>query len=158
MNLTLYFRLILMSIFQTHVTYNKTAHFGKAMSYDNQLFYCPVVHAKDGFNLSIQIHHSNYCSSENGSKEFGHTMQDVAFGFPSEDDTLLHTYTYSYGRGGYDDHGNDIPFDSSSFTSVEKIGTIPVSVLEELFSKHGGIDWEKTISVEAFNKFTEEEF
>jgi hypothetical protein len=143
-----------MSIFQTSVIYGKKSRFGKDMGYNNQPFFCPMVYAKDGFHVSIQIQDSNCCRSENGFRVLGHTMQEAEFGFPSEDDTLLHTYSNYYGRGGYDDDGNDIPFDSSSFTSVGKNGMIPISVLEELFSKHGGIDWEKTISVEAFNEFT----
>lgn len=151
MNLTLYFRLILMSIFQRQVTHDKKSYHGRPMAYDSQLFYCPRVHAKDGFNISLQIHSSNYCSSENGYREFGHTMEEVEFGFPSEDESLLHEYTEGWNWGDYDDDGNQIEFDASAFTSVGRVGKIPVYALEEIFEKHGGVDWEKTISVEAFN-------
>lgn len=106
------------------------------MSYDNQLFYCPTVYAIDGFNVSLQIHNSNYCSSENGYREFGHTMKSVEFGFPSHADELLAEYAEEPDK------------------LTETVGMIPVTVLEELFTKHGGIDWEKTISVEMFNKLT----
>jgi hypothetical protein len=154
MNLTLYFRLILMSIFQTGITYDKKDRYGRPMSYDNQHFFCPKVYAKDGFSISLQINRNNYCSSENGYREFGHTMQLVEFGFPSEDDILLHRYSEEYGYGGWDDNGNELPFDNTSFSAVGRVGNIPVSVLEELFAKRGGIDWEKTISVEAFDRLT----
>ena len=143
MNLTLYFRLILMSIFQRQVIYDKKGGYhNDLMSYNNTLFYCPVVYAKDGFNVSLQIHSGNYCSSENGYREFGHTMEEVEFGFPSEDDVLLHQYSEMY-------HEEDV-----DFTSFDTIGKIPVTVLEELFEKHGGIDWDMTIRIEQFTKFT----
>lgn len=150
MNLTLYFRLILMSIFQRQVTFDKKGILGSPMGYDTQLFYCPRVYAKDGFNISLQINNGNYCSSENGYRKLGHTMQEVEFGFPSEDDSMLHKHTEDWNWGGYDDDGNQLPFDASTFTSVGKVGSIPVTVLEEMFEKRGGIDWEKTISPDAF--------
>lgn len=153
MNLTLFFRLVVMSIFQSQVTYDKKNYTTEQMSYDNQLFFCPKVFAKDGFNISLQIHNGNYCSSENGYRELGHTFNEVEFGFPSEDDVLLHVHSEMYGYGGWDENDNEIPFDPSTFTAVGRVGRIPVSVLEELFEKRGGIDWEKTISVEQFNKF-----
>ena len=120
---------------------------GRPMAYDNQFFFCPKVYAMDGFNVSLQIHNSNYCASENGYREFGHTMESVEFGFPSEDDQLLHKYAEDW----------DYNEDEGPFTAVGRVGRIPVSVLEELFAKRGGIDWEKTISVDAFNKLTKHE-
>jgi hypothetical protein len=56
---------------------------------------------------------------------------------------------YGYSRE-YDENDNEIPFDASTFSSIGTVGSIPVSVLEELFAKRGGIDWEKTISVENY--------
>jgi hypothetical protein len=152
MNLTLFFRLVVMSTFQSQVTYNKK-NYTEQMSYDNQLFFLPIVFAKDGFNISLQIHKGNYCSSENGYRELGHTFHEVEFGFPSEDDVLLHKYSEMYVGSSYDEDDNEIAFDPSTFTSVGRVGRIPVTVLEELFEKRGGIDWEKTISIEQFNKF-----
>jgi hypothetical protein len=125
-----------MSIFQ------KTS---QSLSYDNTYFFCPKVYAKDGFHVSLQIHHANYCASENGHREFGHTMEEVEFGFPSEDDVLLHEYSEMFGY----DEDSKVPF-----TAVGTVGRIPVTVLEQLFEKRGGIDWDKTISVEQFGKFT----
>ena len=152
MNLTLFFRLVIMSIFQQSVVDAKKDYFGKQMSYDNQCFFCPKVYAKDGFNVSLQIHNSNYCSTENGYRELGHTYEEVEFGFPSEDDILLHKYSEMYGyTNQYDENDNEIPFDANTFSSVGTVGRIPLTVLEELFEKRGGIDWEKTISIEQFN-------
>jgi hypothetical protein len=124
-----------MSIFQQSVAGSNKNYRGD-MSYDNQFFLCPTVYAKDGFYVSLQIHNGNYCSSENGYRKLGHTWERVEFGFPSEDDVLLHEYSESFG------------FKKES--AVGTVGSIPVSVLEELFAKRGGIDWEKTISVEEY--------
>jgi hypothetical protein len=135
MNLTLFFRLILMS------TFSKTLFsLGKErFSYEKTWFYCPRVFAKDGWNISLQMHSGNYCSSENGYRKFGHTMETVEFGYPSEADEMLAEYAE----------------DPTDLTNT--VGSIPVSVLEEIFAKHGGIDWEQTISVENFNDSTSEE-
>ena len=54
----------------------------RPVNYDNVYFYCPRVFAKDGFNVSLQIQNGNYCSSENGYRKFGHTWEEVEFGFP----------------------------------------------------------------------------
>lgn len=151
MNLTLFFRLIIMSIFQSQLTaiYQRNLH--NKLSYDDCLFYCPKVYAKDGFNISLQIHNGNYCTSENGYRELGHTFKEVEFGFPSEDDILLHKHSEMYGYSNqYDENDVELPFDAAAFSSVGTVGRIPVTVLEELFKKRGGIDWEKTISVEQY--------
>lgn len=148
MNLTLYFRLILTSIFQSQVTYGKIDLLrDKRMEYDNTSFFCPIVWAKDGFNISLQIHYSNYCSSENGYRQLGHTMQTVEFGFPSHDDVLLHPYSEGHFYAESEE-------EQAAFSAMETVGQVPVSVLEEIFAKHGGIDWEKTISIDVFNRFT----
>ena len=140
-----------MSIFQQQVAYNKKSHNNKPMCYDNQLFYCPTVYAKDGFHISLQGHNGNYCSTEKGYRELGHTYEEVEFGFPSEDDTLLHQYSEMFGYSReYDENDEEKPFNPDTFSSVGTVGRIPLTVLEELFTKRGGIDWEKTISVEAF--------
>lgn len=158
MNLTLFFRLILTSIFQTSVISGKKTIFNEPMSYDTQYFYCPHVVAKDGFSVSLQIHHGNYCSSENSYRAFGHTMEDVEFGFPSMNEELMFEYSEMYGNTEYqyEDDGTVIehPFDISTFDITGTVGKIPVSVLEKVFEKHGGIDWEKTISVETFERLT----
>ena len=126
MNLTLYFRLIVAVLFQKHTS----------LSYKDLLFYCPRVIAKDGFNVSLQIHDGNYCSSEKGWGKLGHTWDSVEFGFPSQPDEEFKKYA---------EDSDDI---------CNSFGNIPVNVLEEIFEKHGGIDWEKTISIEIFQTYT----
>ncbi len=142
MNLTLFFRLILMSIFQRQITYDKISSYVIGnMSYDNQLFYCPRIYAMDGFNVSLQINNGNYCESNNGYRELGDTMVSVEFGFPSENEPLMFEYSEMWDADK-----------NSEFNVTHTVGRIPISVMEEVFTKHGGIDWEKTISIEAFNK------
>ncbi|MGL5730516.1 MAG: hypothetical protein ACRCX5_05280 [Bacteroidales bacterium] len=134
MNLTLYFRLICTVIFQDRITKNyKHQCFDEYLNYDNCYFICPRVFAKDGFSISLQINHTNYCESENGYRELGHTWKDVEFGSPSELDEILKDY-------------------AEDKDTNETVGKIPVEVLEKVFEKHGGVDWEKTISVESFER------
>lgn len=134
MKLIHFFRLIQMSIFQKGVTnmmYNK--HYGSNMTYDNTWFFCPRVVCNDGFSISLQIHHVNYCSSENGYRILGHTMESVEFGFPNQDEELLKEYT-------------EYP---ESITGT--VGQLSIDVAQQIIDKHGGIDWNKTVSVEEFN-------
>jgi len=123
-----------MSIFQGMVKY-----YSKDLSYDRSLFYCPHVFANDGFNVSLQINYSNYCSSNNGYRTLGDTMINVEFGFPSINEPLMFKYSEAYSD------------DITDLNITSSVGSIPISVMEEVFAKHGGIDWDKTISVEAFN-------
>ena len=82
------------------------------------------VYAKDGFRMSLQIHNGAYCESENGYQQLGHTFVSVECD-TTNDDNLLKDY--------------------------EDYSSIPVSVLEQVFEKHGGIDWERTISTEQYH-------
>ena len=148
MNLILFFRLISMTIAQGSKNYS-ILHTTKKMNpeefYNSTHFYCPKIICKDGFSISLQINNHNYCSSENGYRKLGHTWEEVEFGFPSEDDILLHQYSECYTSEDYNSEDNN-------FSSVGDVGRIPITVLEEIFKKHKGIDWEKTISVEAYNR------
>ena len=51
----------------------------------------------------------------------------------------------------HDEDYNEIPFDESTFDITRHVGRIPISVMEEVFEKHKGIDWDKTLSIDAFN-------
>ena len=155
MNLTLFFRLIMMSIFQKKVISGKKDLINRQMSYDNTYFYCPRVYAVDGFNVSLQVHHGNYCSSENGYRELGHSMQDIQFGFPSKNEELMFEYAEGYGAPEFifdENEVHEIPFDISKFNLTKQVGSIPLDIMEAVFEKHGGIDWNRTISIEQFNQ------
>lgn len=135
MSLILFFRLIVMSVFQSRLKHLKTYR-NEGVTYANTFFMCPCIYTKDGFSVSLQINYGNYCESENGYRSFGHTWNYVEFGFTSIHEPLMVEYA-------------EDPTDTT-----DTVGRIPISVMEEVFLKHGGIDWEKTISVEAFNAFT----
>jgi len=137
MNLTLFFRLIVIGLAQgaKNFTYLKQTKSSNAeLFYSETYFHCPLVYAKDGFHVSLQINHGNYCESENGYRKLGHTYDTVEFGFPS-----LHDDKF-------------VEFAESSNDVTQTVGRIPVSVLEEIFESHSGIDWEKTISVDSYNR------
>lgn len=134
MNLTLFFRLILMSIFQKGLTEQVKIH-GEKMDYKNVYFQCPVIWAMDGWHVSIQIMNANYCASENGYRQFGHTIERVEWGFPSGDESLLKESA---------EEPEDV---------THTVGSISLELAERIFAKHGGVDWEKTISVEQFERF-----
>ena len=136
MKLIHFFRLIQMSIFQKTIVdmmHNRT--YNDKMSYNNTYFFCPRVVCNDGFSVSLQIHNGNYCSSENGYRTLGHTMESVEFGFPNQDEELLKEYA-------------ECP---ESITGT--VGRLPIDVAQQIIDKHGGIDWDKTVSVEQFNDF-----
>ena len=213
MNLTLFFRLILTSIFQNSVVANKKNYTNEPMGYNNQYFYCPRVYAKDGFNVSLQIHNGSYCTSDKGYRDFSPTMIEVEFGFPSENEQLMHIHsemwdfyndgdmveqtlaiTNGEGVAGFTTEETERFVElyltdmtkynviiskyaskeaeittyikdiikardtkrSEQFDVTGTVGNIPITVLEEVFTKHGGIDWEKTISVEQFNNLVEQ--
>lgn len=134
MKLIHFFRLIQMSIFQKTIVdmvHNRT--YNDKMSYNNTYFFCPRIHCNDGFSISLQIHNGNYCSSENGYRTLGHTMESVEFGFPNQDEELLKEYA-------------EEP-DNLKHT----VGQLPIDIAQQIIDKHGGIDWDKTVSVEEFN-------
>lgn len=125
MTLTLYFRLIIASIFQPSTR----------LSYDNTYFYCPQLYAMDGFTVSLQISNGNYCSSENGYRKLGLTWDAVEFGFTSTDEPMMDEFSETTGD------------------TTSTVGRIPIELMEAVFAKHGGIDWEKSLSVENLSKF-----
>ena len=131
MTLELYFRLIISILFQSSIPLLKFK-----VNYNNTYFNCPRIHAKDGFNVSLQINNGNYCESENGYRQFGYTWKYVEFGFPSQYDELF------------------VPYAEEESNITEIVGSIPLKVLEEIFEKHGVIDWETTLSVENMKSFT----
>lgn len=135
MNLTLFFRLIVTTLFQPvirgYMDKNRAA-----FNYDNAFFYCPRIIAKDDFEVSLQISNGNYCSSENGYRRMGFTFNDVEFGFTSVHEPLMDVYAETHGD------------------TTTTVGNIPLSIMEKVFEKHGGIDWEKTLSVDKCKEFT----
>ena len=157
MKLEHYFRLILMSIFQGSVTYDKKGYSGEKMSYSNQMFYCPKIHCKDGFNVSLQIHNGNYCESENGYREMGVDWKEVEFGFPSINDKNMWKYSELWGYSNWDENGDEITFEHNDFDVTGTVGRIPLEVMQRICDNHGGIDWDITLSKETALKFIKRE-
>lgn len=153
MKLEHFFRLIVMSIFQPVVTSGKKSIIGDDMSYDNTLFFCPKIYCKDGFNVSLQIHNGNYCSSENGYRELGVDWQELEFGFPSMNEKDMWEYSEMWGSSNLDEDGGEMPFDKTVFDVTGTVGRIPIGVMQVICDNHGGIDWDTTISKEVAAKF-----
>lgn len=160
MTLQLFLRAWVTAIFQSQVIYNKTNFHNEKMSYDNQLFYTPRIVCKDGFSVSLQIHNSNYCSTENGHREFGYSYQSVEFGFPSENDKDLAKFSEMYGYSSYNydvPEGEDaveIPFNEETFDCTGTVGSVPIEDIQRILDNHGGIDWETTLSVDSCKQLT----
>lgn len=138
-------RIVCGSIFQSKVVSSNEPIFNHSayctnpewvlpMGYDNTFFTVPRIHCKDGFNISIQIDNANYCSSENGYRKMGYEWKTAEWGFPSEPDELL----------------IDSAEEPDNLCST--VGSASVELLQELIDKHGGIDYDKTFSTEAFVK------
>lgn len=153
MNLTLFFKLITQVLFHEQGISVRDGNFKHHKpEYNRDHFFCPRVHAMDGFSVSLQINYGNYCQSENGYRKLGKEWIMVEFGFPTENEPLMHQYSemWESTRYEFDDEGNDIsqPFNAETFDVTGTVGSIPVSVMEEVFAKHGGIDWVKSCEFE----------
>ena len=101
--------------------------------YSNNFFFLPRIYCKDGFNISIQVHASNYCASENGTRTFGLDWKLVEWGFPSSE---IDAQKYN-------------SEDTDTMKSVG--GYVEIGLIDELCEEHGGIDLAKTLQ-EEFNK------
>lgn len=89
----------------------------------------PRIICKDGFSISLQVNHSNYCDSENGYQRFGYEWKTIEFGFPSEEEELLEEF-------------------ADNEEVCISVGRITIELAEEVLAKHGGIDLDKTLSKE----------
>jgi hypothetical protein len=132
MNLNHFFGLIIYGVFQKWSTMkNLQGHLCKNIeeAYQTNIFFCPVIWAKDGFNVSLQINRSNYCKSSEGSRRFSFHWEEVEFGYPENTTEESKNLLLEYSE------------DSNSC----EIGRIPIQVIEKVISIHGGIDWHKTL-------------
>lgn len=102
--------------------------------YNEDFFFLPRVVCNDGFSISIQVHHGNYCESENGTRAFGLNWKEVEWGFPSEQiDGEKYNAEESHWNKDCDTR-NTI----GAYVSVE--------LLDELLNEHGGIDLQRTLT------------
>ena len=131
MTLQLFLRAIATHMFQPRAFIGAKDFMGRDLGYDGSFFHIVKIHAKDGFNVSIQINHGNYCSSENGYRKFGFNWDTVEFGFTSIHEPLFDEYSEESGD------------------TTKTVGRIPIEVAQSAFDNRGGIDWEKTLSLQA---------
>jgi hypothetical protein len=143
MKLEHYFRLIIMSIFQRIIVNMNKTIMNQEINYNNQFFFCPVIHCKDGFNISLQINHGNYCSSENGYRTMGVDWKELEFGFPSMNEKDMWKYSEEWENTNL----------NTEFNVTQTVGRIPIEVMQAICDKHGGIDWDVTLSIETANDF-----
>lgn len=101
---------------------------GMEQKYNRNFFFLPRIYCKDGFNISVQVHNSNYCASENGYRTFGLNWERVEWGFPSQE------------------------IDGEKFNAEEKdnttesVGSVEIALIDELCEQHNGIDLSATLS------------
>jgi len=139
MDLLSFFKLIVGVIFQQRVIcymkpYNEHVK-TPSEAYQRIFFNCPRVVAMDGMSISLQIHNGNYCMSDKGYREYSLNWKEVEFGFPNGLNQESEAILAPYGECN----------DESDTKLTSDVGRIPISVMEEVFKLHGGIDWEKTI-------------
>lgn len=101
-------------------------------NYD-EYFKIPKIQCKDGFSISIQISNGNYCSSENGYRQFGLNWETVEWGYPSQHHDLLQK-------------------SSQDSNVTQSIGCIDIDEIEEILYEHGGINFVKTFSEESLQR------
>lgn len=74
-------------------------------------------------------------------------MGKVEFEFPSKNEPLMFEYSEMYNQSRYNYDEDDCvitEFDINTFDVTGTVGSIPVSVMEQVFEKPGGINWEKS--------------
>lgn len=104
-------------------------------AYETHVKAFPRIYANDGFNISIQCHPFNYCSTENGYRTFGKELKDVEWGYPSEEISTAYN-----------------PEDSDN--TKDTVGCCDVTLLDQLIKEHGGIDY-KTTFAKAYSIYCE---
>ena len=97
-------------------------------TYDEKFFLLPRIYCKDGFNISVQVNHNNYCASENGTRTFGLDWKLVEWGFPSEDIDPV-----KFNAEDKDDTQHSVG------------GYVDVKLINGLCEEHGGFDLETTL-------------
>lgn len=103
-------------------------------AYKRKIFFIPRLCCVDGFSISIQVNHGNYCASENGVREFGFEYKLVEWGYPSEPID-----------------GEKFNAEDPEYTTDTVGGYVEVELIEELCEQHGGFDYLRTLK-EYYNK------
>lgn len=97
--------------------------------YDKYMFFMPHIVCIDGFTISIQVNHNNYCGSENGFRQFGYEWKVVEWGYPSEEiDPVKYGAEYSE-------------------STLNTVCSCETALMDELLEEHGGIDFAATVAL-----------
>ena len=80
--------------------------------------HAPRVVCADGFNMSVQVSSSHYCTPRINDADF---YSEVEIGYPSEAEPLIMEFAEQA----------DLPTDTV-------YGYVPVSIVDEVIAKHGG--------------------
>jgi len=83
----------------------------------------PTIFCKDGFNMSVQGSESHYCSPRINTTLYS----EMEIGFPSCKERMLMKYA-----------------EDSKQPTDTVYGYVPISIIEKVIKKHGGIDTERT--------------
>ena len=99
------------------VTWNKAQASSRSISIK------PRIVCDDGFSMSVQGSTTHYCSPRE-SQDWYDSME---VGFPSEEEPLINQYAE----------------DSNDYTGTV-YRYVPIEIIQEVITKHGGIDTDKT--------------
>lgn len=102
--------------------------------YEMTMPFIPRIVCNDGFSISVQVNHGNYCASENGVRKFGFDWKLVEWGYPSE-----RIDPEKYNCEGYDILGDNVD------TTNSVGGFVEIELIDELCEEHGGINVQETL-------------
>ena len=90
----------------------------------------PHIVCEDGFTMSVQVGYSLYCTPKKVAKRYS----AVEIGYPSEPEELIKAYA------------EFAPFDEDTTDYTDTVYPyVPVSVVDKVLKKHGGINLTQTL-------------
>ena len=90
----------------------------------------------DGYSISIQGHEGAYCSPRRNTAALGYS--EVELGFPTQSDELINEYAECGVTDAYTDE--PLPPEELEVAYTKTVYPyVPVSIVQELIKKHGGI-------------------
>ena len=91
--------------------------------------YRPRIVCNDGFNMSVQGSSGHYCSPRKTQNWYS----SLEIGFPSEEEPLINQFAET----------------KHDWTGTV-YGYVPIEIIQEVITKHGGIDVDETFKVAGF--------
>jgi hypothetical protein len=102
----------------------------EAQASSRSIYIKPRIVCNDGFSMSVQGSIAHYCLP----KAIQDWYDSMEVGFPSEEEPLINQYAE----------------DSNDYTGTV-YGYVPIEIIQEVITKHGGIDIDKTFVKEILN-------